>query len=191
MEKRMTNPKSEGYILAKDMAGRAAYYKVLQAAKNGELTRIKRGVYATDDHLASQMLDVEKVVPGGVLCLYSAWSHYQLTTQVPQEYCLAIKRGRKITLPDYPPITLYHWSDTAFNLGITNTEIEGFNVRIYDVEKCVCDAVKYRNKIGIDVCTEIIKEYLNRRDRNVSKLMKYASQLRVAKTLGTYLQMEL
>jgi predicted transcriptional regulator of viral defense system len=80
MEKRMTNPKSEGYISAKDMAGRAAYYKVLQAAKNGELTRIKRGVYATDDHLASQMLDVEKVVPGGVLCLYSAWSHYQLTT---------------------------------------------------------------------------------------------------------------
>ena len=141
MEKRMTNPKSEGYISAKDMAGRAAYYKVLQAAKNGELTRIKR--------------------------------------------------GRKITLPDYPPITLYHWSDTAFNLGITNTEIEGFNVRIYDVEKCVCDAVKYRNKIGIDVCTEIIKEYLKRRDRNVSKLMKYASQLRVAKTLGTYLQMEL
>ena len=75
--------------------------------------------------------------------------------------------------------------------GITNTEIEGFKVRIYDVEKCVCDAVKYRNKIGIDVCTEIIKEYLKRRDRNVSKLMKYASQLRVAKTLGTYLQMEL
>ena len=126
MEKCMTNPKSEGYISAKDMAGRAAYYKVLQAAKNGELTRIKRGVYATDDHLASQMLDVEKVVPGGVLCLYSAWSHYQMTTQVPQEYCLAIKRGRKITLPDYPPITLYHWSDTAFNLGITNTEIEGW-----------------------------------------------------------------
>ena len=172
MEKCMTYPISEGYISAKDMAGRTAYYKVLQAAKNGELTRIK-------------------VVPGGVLCLYSAWSHYQLTTQIPQEYCLAIKRGRKITLPDYPPITLYYWSETAFTLGITNTEIEGFKVRIYDVEKCVCDAVKYRNKIGIDVCTEIIKEYLKRRDRNVSKLMKYASQLRVAKTLRIYLQMEL
>ena len=50
MEKCMTNPKSEGYISAKDMEGRAAYYKVLQAAKNGELTRIKRGVYATADH---------------------------------------------------------------------------------------------------------------------------------------------
>lgn len=116
MEKRMTNPKSEGYISAKDMAGRAAYYKVLQAAKNGELTRIKRGVYATDDHLASQMLDVEKVVPGGVLCLYSAWSHYQLTTQVPQEYCLAIKEAEKspfqiipqlhYTIGVIPPLTL-------------------------------------------------------------------------------------
>lgn len=121
MEKRMTNPKSEGYISAKDMAGRAAYYKVLQAAKNGELTRIKRGVYATDDHLSSQMLDVEKVFPGGVLCLYSAWSHYQLTTQVPQEYCLAIKRGRKITLPDYPPITLLV---IAISIYLVNTLVK-------------------------------------------------------------------
>lgn len=191
MKKRITYPITDGYIASKDVAGRTAYYKVLQAAKIGELTRIKRGVYATDDYLARQMIDVEKVVPGGILCLYSAWSHYQLTTQVPQEYCLAIKRGRKVTLPKYPPVALFHWSETTFSLGITNTEIEGFNVKIYDVEKCVCDAVRYRNKIGIDVCTEIIKEYLKRRDRNISKLMKYASQLRVAKTLGTYLQMEL
>ena len=191
MEKCMTYPTSRSYISVKDIAKRVAYYKVLQAARDGILTRIKRGVYATDDHLASLMLDVSKVVPDGVLCLYSAWSHYQLTTQIPQEYCIAIKRGRKITLPDYPPIILYHWSDIPFKLGITETEIEGFKVKIYDIEKCVCDAVKYRNKIGIDVCTEIIKEYMKRKDRNISKLMKYAAQLRVATTLGTYLQMEL
>lgn len=145
----------------------------------------------TDDYLARQMIDTERIVPGSVLCLYSAWSHYQLTTQIPQEYCLAVKRGRKIVLPDYPPIALYHWSDTAFSLGITETEIEGFNIKIYDIEKCVCDAVKFRNKIGIDVCTEIVKEYLKRKDRNIDKLMKYASLLRVAKTLSTYLQIAL
>lgn len=191
MDRSTPNLQQEGYISTKLMEGRTAYYKVLKAAQNGELTRIKRGVYVTDDQLASQMLDVEKVVPGGVLCLYSAWAYYHLTTQVPQEYCLAIRRGRKITLPDYPPIALYHWSEAAYRLGITQVEIEQFKVSVYDVEKCVCDAVKYRNKIGIDVCTEIIKEYLKRPDRNIDTLMQYAAQLRVAKTLGTYLQMEL
>ena len=191
MDRNTPNLQQEGYISTKLMEGRTAYYKVLKAAQNGELTRIKRGVYVTDDQLASQMLDVEKVVPGGVLCLYSAWAYYHLTTQVPQEYCLAIRRGRKITLPDYPPIALYHWSEAAYRLGITQVEIEQFKVSVYDVEKCVCDAVKYRNKIGIDVCTEIIKEYLKRPDRNIDTLMQYAAQLRVAKTLGTYLQMEL
>ena len=180
-----------GYISTKDIAKRSTYRKVLQAAKHGDLSRIKRGIYVTDDYLARQMIDTEKIVPGSVLCLYSAWSHYQLTTQIPQNYCLAIKRGRKIVLPDYPPITLYHWTDTAFSLGITKAEIEGLNVKIYDIEKCVCDAVKFRNKISIDVCTEIIKEYLKRKDRNIDKLMKYASLLRVAKILGTYLQIAL
>lgn len=191
MEKGTTYSASPGYISTKEVLGRTAYYKLLKATKSGEITRIKRGVYATDDHLAKQMLDMEMVVPDSVLCMYSAWSHYQLTTQVPQAHCLAVKRGRKVILPDYPPIVLYHFSDIAFNLGIDETEIEGFKVRIYNVEKCVCDAVKFRTRIGIDVCTEIIKEYLKRKDRNIGKLMEYASMLRVAKTLSNYLQMEL
>ena len=63
----MTNPKSEGYISAKDMAGRAAYYKVLQAAKNGELTRIKRGVNQPDAHWALKIVKWEKFLSG--VCL--------------------------------------------------------------------------------------------------------------------------
>ena len=62
-------------------------------------------------------------------------------------------------------------------------------IPIFDIEKCVCDAVKFRNKIGIDVCTEIVKNYLKRRNKNIAKLMKYAKVLRVAKTLSTYLEM--
>ena len=62
-------------------------------------------------------------------------------------------------------------------------------IPIFDIEKCVCDAVKFRNKIGIDVCTEIVKNYLKRRNKNIAKLIKYAKVLRVAKTLSTYLEM--
>lgn len=191
MDKKTVIQKQEGFIATKDITGRSAYYKMLDAAKNGKLVKIKRGVYASEEDLAKQMMDTEKVVPGGVLCLYSAWSYYQLTTQIPQEYCLAIKRGRKLRLPDYPPIALYYWSESAYKIGITETVIEGYKVKIYDIEKSVCDAVKYRTKIGIDVCSEIVKEYLKRKDRNIDKLIKYANELRVATTLKKYLEIGL
>lgn len=69
--------------------------------------------------------------------------------------------------------------------------IDGFKVKVYDVERCVCDAVKFRNKVGIDVCSEIIDNYLSRSGRNISKLMDYARQLRVGNILENYLQVKL
>jgi hypothetical protein len=69
--------------------------------------------------------------------------------------------------------------------------IDSFIIRLYDVERCVCDAVKFRNKVGMDVCSEIINNYLERPDRNLSKLMDYARKLRVGKILEQYLQVKL
>ena len=169
--------------------GRAQYCATLQKAKQGQLVRVKRGVYAKEIALADTMVDIEALIPGGILCMFSAWEYYGLTTQVPQQYDIAIKRGRKIVVPQYPNFKLHNLSDNALNLGVTTETISGYKVKIFDLEKCVCDAVKFRNKIGIDVCTEIIKNYLKRPDRNIAKLMKYAKFLRVAKILEMYLAM--
>ena len=171
--------------------GRAQYYATLQKTKQGELIRVKRGVYAKEIALADIMVDIESLIPGGILCMYSAWEYYGLTTQIPQQYDIAIKRGRKVVLPQYPNFKLHNLSDNALNLGVTTETISGYKVKNFDLEKCVCDAVKFRNKIGIDVCTEIVKNYLKRHDRDIAKLMKYARILRVAKRLKIYLEMEL
>lgn len=180
-----------GFVSSKDINGRTDYYKLLEAARTGRINKVKRGVYATDDALANTMIDTEKIVPGGVLCLYSAWSYYNLSTQIPSAYCIAIKHGRKIVVPDFPPIDLYHWSGNALNLGITEANIAGFTVKIYDIEKSVCDAVRYRNKVGMDVCIEVIKEYLKRKNRNIDKLARYANALRVGNIIRPMVEMEL
>lgn len=70
-------------------------------------------------------------------------------------------------------------------------KIDGFNIRVYDVERSVCDAVKFRNKVGMDVCSEIINNYLERPNRNLSRLMDYARILRVGTILEKYLQVKL
>ena len=91
-------------------------------------------------------------------------------------------------MPEFPPITLYYWSDHLLEFGTTIAEVHGHKVHVTDLERSVCDAVKYRNKIGLDVCAEIVKSYIRRRGRNISTLIKYAKILRVAKTMSTYLE---
>lgn len=116
--------------------------------------------------------------------MYSAWSHYELTTKLPPFTCVAIEKKRRVMLPDYPPISLYYWSGNTLELGVKEVEIEGYRVKIYDLEKSVCDAVKFRNKIGVDVSSEILKSYLGRRDRNLTLLNEYAKKMRVANIMN-------
>ena len=141
--------------------------------------------------MAETMIDLEKIVPDGVLCLYSAWAHYGLTTQIPQGFYVAIPRKQKITLPDYPPIILNYWVHSIYGVGIVRRQIDGFEIPIYDMEKSVCDAIRYRNKIGIDVSSEILKNYLSRKERNITRLATYAKSMRIAGILNKYLEIQL
>jgi predicted transcriptional regulator of viral defense system len=171
--------------------GRTAYYKMLESVRQGELIQVRRGVYANIDQLSGNMIDINAIVPDGILCLWSAWSIHQLTTSMPQAFHVAIKRDRKVTAPSFPKVELHHYTESILNIGVTCMEIDGFDIKLYDVERCVCDAVKFRNKVGIDICSEIINNYLERPDRNLSKLMDYARLLRVGTILEKYLQVKL
>ena len=171
--------------------GRAAYYKLLDSVRDGDTVRIKRGVYATAEQLADTMIDVEAIVPGGVLCLFSAWNVHGLTTSLPQAYHIAVKRGRKVTLPVFPKIELHHITNTMFDIGVEELVASGYHIHIYNKERCVCDAVKYRNKIGMDVCSEVVNNYISQPDRNLSLLMDYADKLRVKRILEQYIAIKL
>ncbi len=172
-----------GFISSADAKKASLYEELLEGTRLGEIVRVRRGIYAVSEGLSKQMIDVETLVPGGVLCLYSAWSHHELTTQIPQAYHIAVERSRKIILPDFPPIELSFMSRNAYELGVEEAEIDGFQVKVYDLEKSVCDAIKYRNKIGLDVSSEIFKNYLARKDRDITRLYEYAYQLRVGRKI--------
>ncbi len=180
-----------GFVTTKEIGSRSEYRSLLRQVKEGNIVRVSSGVYALSDSLANTMIDLPRVIPDAILCGYSAWSHYGLTTQVPASICVAIERDRKVRLPEYPPITLHSVKREIFRLGETTDVVGGYEVPIYDVERCVCDAVKSRNKIGVDVSSEILKSYLSHQERNIPKLMKYAKALRVAATISKYLEIQL
>ena len=126
-----------------------------------------------------------------VICTYRKSGIARKTTVAYPELRLAIKRDRKIIVPEYPQVKLHHYTASILELGAIRKSIDGYNIRIYDIERCVCDAIKFRNKVGLDVCSEVMNNYLMRHERNISKLMDYAQQLRVHSILERYLQVKL
>lgn len=180
---------NKGYARTKDIldAGLHHHYLGLLVEK-GEVVKIKRGLY----RLASVSIDdeleeVSRIVPEGVVCLFSAWNYYQLSDFVPPEYHIAIEKSRKVAFPDYPPIKVYYWSEKYWSIGIAQAQIGNTLVNIYEKEKSVCDAVRFRNKIGKDVEKEVLKNYLQERGRNIEKLLRFARLLRVEDQMKSYL----
>lgn len=182
---------SENGIVRADRDNNSEYRQILAAVREGELIRLRNGLYAYPEALTGNIVDIKSIVPGGILCMYSAWSIYKLTTQIPDAFYIAVERSRKINLPSFPEIKLIFQRRELLEIGKTEIEEQGIRLPITDMERSVCDALKYRNKIGIDVMTEIIDNYLKRPDRNLSKLTGYAKKLRVYSTLYTILQVKL
>ena len=177
-----------GVISTADLSTQSDYLKVVRAKERGELVRVRHGVYAVPDTLFNTMIDVERIIPNGIVCLYNAWAFHQLSTTVPSSFCIAIEAKRKIVVPSVLPIELYYWKKENLDFGVMEADISGFRVRITDLERSVCDAIKYRNKIGLDITAEVIRNYLKKENRNLSRLSDYAKRLRVANTLKNYLE---
>ena len=162
-------------------------YHLQKLLKTGEVEKIKHGIYKLSDYQTNEYLEIKNLVPNGIICLFSAWNYYQLTTYMPHEFHVAIEKKSKVKLPDYPPIKLYYWDNNSLKTGLKSIKVDNFYISISDMEKSVCDAIKFRNKIGKDILNEILTEYLKRKDKNLDLLIKYSKVLRVEKILKNYL----
>lgn len=104
----------------------------------------------------------------------SALAFHDLTTQVPHEVYLAIRRGSREPRLDSPPVQLFEFSGAAFEEGIETHQLDGVPVRIYSPEKTIADGFKYRHKIGLDVALEVLRLWQGRRGRDTDALVRYA-----------------
>ncbi|MGB1243027.1 MAG: type IV toxin-antitoxin system AbiEi family antitoxin domain-containing protein [Chitinophagales bacterium] len=195
----MTNPQQQikslfhannGYLQTKMVKEKGINkYHLEKMVAEGKVERVKRGLYHLTNYVPdNELMDMNSIVPEGIICLFSAWEHYDLSTFVSSTYHIAVERSYKIVLPFYPPIQLYYWSAKIHQLGIVEYEEDGAKVRLYDIEKSVCDAIKYRRKVGIDTAMGVLKNYLKRPNRNLTKLNEYAAILRVKTILKNYLE---
>lgn len=166
--------------------------KALYAMRDaGIIEPVTRGLYrlASLEPLAHpDLVTVATRVPQGVLCLISALSFHELTTQVPHTINVALERGTRRPRLDYPPTRFYWFSGPAFSEGIETHVLDGAPVRIYDPEKTLADCFRYRNQLGMDVVLEAIRLWRDRRRKKLDALLKYARMRHVERAMRPYLE---
>jgi predicted transcriptional regulator of viral defense system len=156
----------------------------------GQLRQVARGLYAPAGFDATEhrgLAAAAALVPEGVVCLLSALQFHRLGTQAPFEVWLAIgTKARKPTVAD-PPLRIVRFSERALHEGVETRSIEGVVVRVTTLARTVVDCFKYRNKIGLDVALEALREYRRAR-RSIDDLTRAAQVVRVSNVMRPYLE---
>jgi predicted transcriptional regulator of viral defense system len=159
--------------------------------KRGLLDKVARGLYRLPDAELTEKHSyaaVCKRVPHAVVCLLSALRFHEIGTQLPHQVWIAIDEKARRPKLDYPKIRVLRFSGRARTEGIEEHEVEGVRVRVYNVPKTVVDCFKYRNKIGLDVAMEALRDVWRARKCSADDLWRYAKVCRVWNVMRPYME---
>ena len=184
--------RQSGVVSTSDLRSHGIHHEYLrQMCAKGELVRVDRGMYSlpnADITAHHGLVLVAKAVPRGVICLLSSLRFHEIGTQAPYEVWMALDRRAARPRVTHPKTRIVRFSGKALTEGVEEHIIEGVPVKIYRPAKTVADCFKYRNKIGLDVALEALREVLRGRRCSTDELWKYAKICRVTKTMRPYME---
>lgn len=160
-------------------------------AKEGVIEQVGRGLYqwpGRDLGRHQSLLEVGKLIPKAVVVLLSALNFHNLTTQNPHQVWLAIDRKSWRPEISYPPVRFVTMSEDALYAGIEKHLISGVSIKVSNPAKTIADCFKYRNKVGLDVALEALREGWAARKFTMNDLARYAEICRVKKIMQPYIE---
>ena len=181
----------DGVIRTSDFQ-RAGFHNsyLAELSEEGRLVRLKAGLYiAAEAQTVSGFFEILLALPDAVICLGSALAYYELTTYEPPAVHVAIPRNDRTQPPVFPPIRRFSFGEPRYSLGVNKIEIEGRDIMIYDREKTICDAIRYRRVLGQDITNEVVRAYLRNPGNKVDRLVEYSRVLRVEGPVKTHLRL--
>ena len=183
---------STSLLRARDLAALSLPTIILsRLVQDGRLRRLTRGVYARPDRALSEHISLVEVairVPKGVICLLSALRIHGLGTQAPHQVWLAIPQNSPTPRVERPSLRAVRMSGAALTEGVESTQIDGMDVPVFSAAKTIADCFKYRNKIGIDVAMEALRDGWAQRKISMDELSHYADIDRVSNVMRPYLE---
>lgn len=181
-----------GGVTARELSAAGIHRQVLsRLVASGEVERIARGIYRLAEHPITEhhsLAIANAAVPRGVICLLSALQFHDIGTQLPSEVWIAIDRRARRPALKFPPLRVIRYSGAALTEGVETHDIEGQKVKVYSVAKTLADCFKYRNKIGLDVALEALREAWRERRFTMAELGRYAGICRVQRVMRPYVE---
>jgi predicted transcriptional regulator of viral defense system len=159
--------------------------------RQGKLNRTGRGIYTLPDANVTERhsyAEVSKRVPEAVICLLSALTFHEITTQSPASVWIALGKGARTPALTSPSLRIVRLSGPSLTEGIENHQVEGVPVRVYSAAKTVADCFKFRNKIGLDVAIEALKDSLRQKKATINEIHRYAKVCRVSNVIRPYME---
>ena len=181
-----------GTLRTRDLIALGVHTDALYTLRDaGRVVELGRGLYRLAETGEAEYPDLALVAaraPDAAVCLISALSYHDITTQIPSSVHLAVPRGsyHGIRLPI--PVTVYRFDPKTFNKGLETHRVGGMTLKIYSAARTVVDCFKFRNKIGLDVALEALRMARQRKRVQNRELLHYARLLRVEKPMSPYLQ---
>lgn len=159
--------------------------------KEGLLQKTAVGLYSLPEAEFNEyrnLVEVAKRVPNAVVGLVSALNYHGITTQIPHEIWIIVPRGAWRPKIDYPPLRLNYVSGAAYSYGVQEHVLNGVVVKIYSPAKTVADCFKFRNKVGLDLAIEALREVWISRKATMNELVEAAKINRVLRIMRPYLE---
>lgn len=162
-----------------------------RAVANGTLERVARGRYQLTGRAVTEhhtLALVASRAPTAVVCLLSALQFHHVGTQTPSQVWVAVERRSASPQIEYPPLRVVHLSGDAFALGVETHLLDGQTVLIYSLAKTIADCFKFRNKIGLDVALEALRDAWWQRRLSLAELNSFAKVNRVERVMQPYIE---
>ena len=181
-----------GVITSRETDGAGIHSQQLtRLVADGVLERVARGHYQLAERAVTEhhgLALVARIVPRGVICLLSALSVHGIGTQLPAEVWIAIEGRSRQPMLAHPPLRVVRFSGRAFTDGVEIHRLEGQSIRVYGVAKTLADLFKYRNKVGLDVVLEALREAWRAKKCKMDELDRAARICRVERIMRPYVE---
>ena len=183
---------TQGVIRPSDVEAQGlSRHHLSRLARDGKLVRLERGIYMHPDRNVTEhsaMVEVAAKNKNVVICLLSALQFHELTTQAPAKVWVALANNARIPRMSYPPLKVVRFSGLVLTEGVQTHNLEGIDVQITSVAKTVVDCFKFRNRVGLDVALEALRDAWQTKKMNMDELWHYAKICRMTNVMRPYLE---
>lgn len=183
--------KKGGTLRTRDLIALGVHTDALYTLRDsGRIVELGRGLYRLAETGEAKHPDLALVAaraPDAAVCLISALSYHDITTQIPSSVHLAVPRGSYHGITLSIPVIVYRFDPKTFNKGLETHRVDGMPLKIYSAARSVVDCFKFRNKLGLDVALEALRMARQRKRVQNRELLHYARLLRVENPMSPYL----